>query len=257
MSTKELPKYVSHKTVSAIKLELVIHRPNPDITGKTTAGSYGGYLHPVDTSFSPIEVDAAYMTKHQPQPGGYYVKYEDGYTSYSPAAAFEAGYTALSDRPTSGAGSIGAAFDTLKTAMKEDPGYAWSWHCNLAMPIMDAIGVSHADANKAAARLMLHLFGLDTSTHEHFPQQEVETKTLGLTFGLALDAMKKGRRVCRAGWNGKGLWLEYRPANGVDLAYIRMSFPVTGLADGPYPNGARVPWAPSQTDMLAEDWIAI
>lgn len=121
MSTKELPKYVSHKTVSAIKLELVIHRPNPDITGKTTAGSYGGYLHPVDTSFSPIEVDAAYMTKHQPQPGGYYVKYEDGYTSYSPAAAFEAGYTALSDRPTSGAGSIGAAFDTLKTAMKEDP----------------------------------------------------------------------------------------------------------------------------------------
>ena len=82
-------------------------------------------------------------------------------------------------------------------------------------------------------------------------------ETSGLTFGIALEAMKKGCRVCRAGWNGKGLWLEYRPANGVDLAYVRMSYPVTGLADGPYPNGARVPWAPSQTDMLAEDWIAI
>ena len=178
MSKKELPKYVSHKTVSAVKLELVIHRPNPDLTGKTAAGSHGGYLHPVDTSFSPIEVSAAYMTKHVPRPGGYYVKYEDGYESFSPAAAFEAGYTALSDQPTSGAGSIGAAFYTLKTAMKEDLGYAWSWHCNLAMPIMDAIGVSHADANKAAARLVSHLFGLDTSTHEHYPQQEVETKTL-------------------------------------------------------------------------------
>ncbi|HAI8883999.1 TPA: DUF2829 domain-containing protein, partial [Escherichia coli] len=22
----------------------------------------------------------------------------------------------------------------------------------------------------------------------------------------------------------------------------------------PYPNGARVPWAPSQTDVLADDW---
>lgn len=36
--------------------------------------------------------------KHAPEVGGYFVRYEDGYTSYSPAAAFESGYT-LEERP--------------------------------------------------------------------------------------------------------------------------------------------------------------
>jgi hypothetical protein len=33
------------------------------------------------------------MTKHAPEVGGYYVVYADGYKSYSPAKAFEDGYT--------------------------------------------------------------------------------------------------------------------------------------------------------------------
>jgi hypothetical protein len=37
-------------------------------------------------------VDAAYLIKHAPQPGGYYVRYQDGYESWSPAKAFEEGY---------------------------------------------------------------------------------------------------------------------------------------------------------------------
>lgn len=77
-------------------------------------------------------------------------------------------------------------------------------------------------------------------------------ETTGLTFGLAIEALKKGVRVTRAGWNGKGLWLEYhQPMTDVDLPYIRMSYPVHS---GAYQKGARVPWLASQTDMLAEDW---
>lgn len=72
-----------------------------------------------------------------------------------------------------------------------------------------------------------------------------------LDFGQAITAMKAGKRVTRAGWNGPGLWLEYIPAHGVDLAFIRMSYPVGSKA---YPAGARVPWLASQTDVLAEDW---
>ena len=79
-------------------------------------------------------------------------------------------------------------------------------------------------------------------------------QTQGMTFGLALEALQQGKRVSRAGWNGVGLWLEYRPANGVDLAYIRMSYPVNSKA---YPEGARVPWLASQTDMLATDWAVV
>ena len=77
----------------------------------------------------------------------------------------------------------------------------------------------------------------------------------GLSFGLAVEALKSGKRVTRAGWNGKGLWLELvQPSPSVDLPYIRLIYPVPGNGAMPYPNGARVPWAPSQTDVLADDW---
>lgn len=75
--------------------------------------------------------------------------------------------------------------------------------------------------------------------------------TVGLPFGLAIEALKKGLQLHRTGWNGAGLWVEYIAARGVDLPYLRMSYPVGSKA---YPDGARVSWVPSQTDMLAEDW---
>lgn len=62
-----------------------------------------------------------------------------------------------------GIGHIQVAMAILSKAMKEDPSYAWSWHCNLAMPIYDQ-GVSHSTANLAAARLMEHIFNADTMT---------------------------------------------------------------------------------------------
>lgn len=37
-------------------------------------------------------------------------------------------------------------------------------------------------------------------------------KTDGLTFGLAIEALKKGFKVARKGWNGKGMYLYYVPA---------------------------------------------
>jgi len=52
------------------------------------------------------------------------------------------------------------AFDTLKAAMQADLSYAWSWHCNIAMPIFDQ-GVPHRQSNEAAARIMEHIFGVD------------------------------------------------------------------------------------------------
>ena len=36
-----------------------------------------------------------YVAKHKLEVGGYYVVYEDGYKSFSPASAFESGYTPL------------------------------------------------------------------------------------------------------------------------------------------------------------------
>lgn len=100
MVTQELPKYVSHKTVWALKIAGIAHKPNPDPSGLSAAASHGAMLLPDDVSYIPIEVDAAYMTKHQPQMGGYYVKYSDGYESFSPAKAFEEGYAPLVETKT-------------------------------------------------------------------------------------------------------------------------------------------------------------
>lgn len=46
----------------------------------------------------PLPIDAAFWEKHKPQAGGYYVVYEDGYKSFSPAEAFESGYTRVGEK---------------------------------------------------------------------------------------------------------------------------------------------------------------
>ncbi len=64
--------------------------------------------------------------------------------------------------------SVAKAIDDLKHAMQADPEYAWGWHCNLAVPIMDATGTTHQLANEAAAHLMQHLFDYDITAHPHY-----------------------------------------------------------------------------------------
>lgn len=58
-----------------------------------------------------------------------------------------------------------AAWAVFKRLMREDANYAWAWHCNIAMPVMDAIGCTADQANQAAAHLMSHLFEYDITKH--------------------------------------------------------------------------------------------
>lgn len=77
-----------------------------------------------------------------------------------------------------------------------------------------------------------------------------------MNFGQALEVLKAGGKVARTGWNGKGMWLELqRPDTNskMTLPYLYLNYPET-IA---YPNGARVPWLASQTDILCEDWKII
>lgn len=53
-------------------------------------------ITPAEPGYAPFKVDAAYVRKHEPKMGGYYVVYADGYRSWSPAAAFESGYRRVS-----------------------------------------------------------------------------------------------------------------------------------------------------------------
>lgn len=77
-----------------------------------------------------------------------------------------------------------------------------------------------------------------------------------LTFGDAIHFLKLGRKVARAGWNGKGLWLEMQRPDAhskITLPYVYLNYP----QDAQNTPGARVPWLASQTDMLAEDWAVL
>lgn len=76
-----------------------------------------------------------------------------------------------------------------------------------------------------------------------------------MNFGQAIEAMKNGRRVARAGWNGKGMWLELQVPDihrKMSQPYIFMKNIFMKTADD-----HQVPWLASQTDMLAEDWVEV
>lgn len=84
-------------------------------------------------------------------------------------------------------------------------------------------------------------------------------------FSIALDHIKSGARVCRSGWNGKGMFIFL--VHGSRFKVNRP--PLLGI----YPEGTEinyhahvdmrtadgqiVPWLCSQTDMLADDWMLV
>lgn len=59
-------------------------------------------------------------------------------------------------------------FAELKATVRADPEYAWALHCNIAVPIMDSIRVSHDLANAASAHVMQTLFDYDITTHPNY-----------------------------------------------------------------------------------------
>lgn len=68
-----------------------------------------------------------------------------------------------------------------------------------------------------------------------------------LTFSTALVLLKEGKRLQRAGWNGKGQWV----AAQFPDEHSKMSVPYLYLRNV---SGGIVPWVASQGDIFADDW---
>ena len=81
----EMPRYQCHKKVWALKINGI--GPLDD------EGCQELFFE--DKGYAPIKVDCSYRSRNLPAVGGYYVVYDDGYKSFSPANAFEEGYTRL------------------------------------------------------------------------------------------------------------------------------------------------------------------
>lgn len=108
----------------------------------------------------------------------------------------------------------------------------------------------------------------NTNTHAGYvswsPKAQFDNayrKTTGMSFGLAVEAVKKGKKIARAGWNGKGMFLIYIfPYINDQYIIIEKSGIVGTLA--PYlamktADNQLVPWLASQTDILADDWCIL
>lgn len=78
------------------------------------------------------------------------------------------------------------------------------------------------------------------------------------SFGEAIKYLKRGLKVARKGWNGKGMYLFL--ADGEDLTSCISSgdFKCTSsVCMKTAQNNICVGWIASQADMLAEDWVFV
>ena len=100
------------------------------------------------------------------------------------------------------------------------------------------------------------------------PKEQFEKayrKSSGMPFGLAVEAMKMGKKVARQGWNGSGMFAYL--VQGSQFTVNRA--PLLGI----YPEGTEInyrphidlrmadgsiaTWAPSGSDALADDWYIV
>lgn len=72
----DIPAYIGVKVIQAIQILEIVD---------DSLRHERGYL----------KVSGDYLAKHKPEAGGYYVRYPDGYESFSPASAFESAYRPL------------------------------------------------------------------------------------------------------------------------------------------------------------------
>ena len=77
-----------------------------------------------------------------------------------------------------------------------------------------------------------------------------------MNFGQAIEEAKRGKKIARKGWNGKGQYVElatnvsYKSPNGT-VTNVDQALAFVGTS------GVQLGWLASQADMLSEDWQTI
>lgn len=80
-----------------------------------------------------------------------------------------------------------------------------------------------------------------------------------LSFGMAIDAAKNGKKIQRDGWNGKNQYVELATC----ISYTNAEGQVVNVEHDAIENkalafvgtsGVQLGWLASQADMLADDW---
>lgn len=88
------------------------------------------------------------------------------------------------------------------------------------------------------------------------------------TFGEAISRMKRGQKVARKGWNGKGMFVVYQKGYPNGIPCNKQTAEAWGLNEGdlficnPYlqiknVDGSHSMWTPSIGDILSKDWHVV
>ena len=92
--------------------------------------------------------------------------------------------------------------------------------------------------------------------------EETYRPTDAMSFGLAIEAAKQGKRIARKGWNGKRQYVELAAA-------ISYTSPIGAVVNAEHDaignqalafvgtSGVQMGWLASQADMLADDWMIV
>lgn len=206
-----LKKYESHKVVEADKIVSFVKQ----YLNRNELKEEVEYLLTSENGTQYTEREEIFA-RGEPQDDYFYlVKYEDGYTSWSPKKPFEDGY----------------------------------------LPIYE-------------------------NDKELKPEQKTElfAKTVGdslFDFGIAIDALKKGLKIARQGWNGKDVFIVYmtplylppyntqdtnRKVNDRTAKWIGEDTPLDSqgyFAEFTQDKKWQPGWTPSTSDVLAEDWFIV
>ena len=89
-----------------------------------------------------------------------------------------------------------------------------------------------------------------------------------MDFGEAIKALKNGYKVCRKGWNGKGMFIVYQKGYPTGIPCNKQTAIAWKMNEGdlfkcePYlqirmTNGSHSMWVPSINDVLSEDWMVV
>ena len=102
--------------------------------------------------------------------------------------------------------------------------------------------------------------------YESWSPQDVFEKayrqTYGLSFGLAIEAAKMGKKIARRGWNGKNQYVELatcisyvnREGDWVNADHAAIGNKALAFVGT---SGVQMGWLASQADMLADDWCIV
>lgn len=210
---------------------------------------------------------------------GYRVRYPDGYESWSPRDVFEAAYMPVLNNPQlkTNAPSVSQQMvddlilETWTTTLGDKTTVVRAMLRNGFEIVESSACVSAENYDETMGRAICmekikdkvwYLLGFLLQTAVHGVKKtetEADRPAYGMTFGVAIEAAKKGKRIARKGWNGKGQYVELAKA----ISYKSPTGAVVNAEHDAIGNqalafvgtsGVQMGWLASQADMLADDW---